>query len=195
VVPAGETPGTRGGGPAPAAPAPAAPGRPARPVGPGAPGAAGKPTAAPSSSLAALNDRLRSLLPHGDASTMGHFTPGFGPPDLDLVRRYVPVDVLAATFGLITVTRTTFRADSITYVFERRKDIFGRETCRALRFTPHPLPPAPPRFDPNHPPLFGPDAPNIKPDVEYVNVSCDARGIEAVEPGSLLKPPAPTARP
>jgi hypothetical protein len=126
---------------------------------------------------------------------MGHFTPGFGPPDLDLVRQYVPVDVLATAFGLIRVTRTLVRADSTTYVFERRKDIFGREVCRALRFTPHPLPPAPPRFDPNHPLSFpGPNR-DLKPEIEYVNVSCDARGIEAVEPGSLLKPPAPTAHP
>jgi len=126
---------------------------------------------------------------------MGHFTPSFSLPDVDLVRRYVPLDVLAETFGLIRVTRTMARADSTTYVFERRKDIFGREVCRALRFTPHPLPSAPPRFDPNHPLQFGPDAPNIKPEVEYVNVSCDARGIQAIEPGSLLKGPAPTARP
>jgi hypothetical protein len=171
------------------------PARPLGPAGPAAPGAAGKPAAAPTSSLAALNDRLRSLLPHGDANTMSHFAPGYSPPELDLVRQYVPLDVLAATFGLITVTRTTVRADSVTYVFERRKDIFGRETCRALRFTPHPIPPAPPRVDANHLPLFGPDAPNIKPEIEYVNVSCDARGIQAVEPGSLLKAPAPTARP
>jgi hypothetical protein len=145
--------------------------------------------------LAALNDRLRSLLPHGDANTMGHFTPAFTPPDDDLVRRFVPADVLAATFGLVTVTRTTYRAGSTTYVFERRKDIFGREVCRALRFTPHPLPSAPPRFDPNHPLQFGPDAPNIKPEVEYVNVSCEARGMQAVEPGSLLKSPAPPGGP
>jgi hypothetical protein len=125
---------------------------------------------------------------------MGHFTPGFSPSELDLIREYVPVDVLAATFGLITVTRTTYRAGSTTYVFERRKDIFGREVCRALRFTPHPQPSAPPRFDPNRV-QFGPDAPNIKPEVEYVDVSCNARGIELVEPGSLLKSPAPAARP
>jgi hypothetical protein len=145
--------------------------------------------------LAALNDRLRSLLPHGDAKTVGRYTPGFGAPDLDLVRELVPLDVLASTFGLIQVRRTTIQADSTTYVFERRKDIFGRETCRALRFTPHPLPSAPPRFDPNHPMQFGPDAPNIKPELAYVNVSCDDRQIRAVEPGSLLKSPAPAARP
>lgn len=145
--------------------------------------------------MSSLNDRLRSLLPHGDAKTVGRYTPGFTAPDLDLVREFVPVNVLAATFGLIQVERTTVRAGSTTYIFEHRKDIFGRDTCRALRFTPHPLPSAPPRFDPNHPMQFGPDAPNIKPEIEYVNVSCDGHGIQAVEPGSLLKSPAPAARP
>ena len=140
-----------------------------------------------------LNDKLRSLLPRGDVNTMGHFTPGFSTSELDLVREFVPVDVLAKTFGLISVSRTTYRAGSTTYVFEHRKDIFGREVCRALRFTPHPLPSAPPRFDPNHPMQFGPDAPNIKPEVEYVDVSCNARGLVPVEPGSLLKSPAPGA--
>jgi hypothetical protein len=126
---------------------------------------------------------------------MSHYAPHYGAPELDLVRQYVPVDVLAATFGLITVTRTLVRADSTTYVFERRKDIFGREVCRAVRFTPHPLPPPPPHYDTNHPPLFVPDAPNLKPEVEYVDVSCTAHGIVPIEPGSLLSSPAPAAHP
>jgi hypothetical protein len=142
-----------------------------------------------------LNDRLRAMLPKGPVAP-GHYTP----PALDpsaATAAYEkalapPAEVLAETFGLIRVTRTAFRADSVAYVFERRKDIFGREVCRAFRVTDHPKPP-PPTPVPN---LVGgfsrpyiPDrSPDLKPVVEYVNVSCNDRGMEHIVPGTLTTP-------
>jgi hypothetical protein len=131
---------------------------------------------------------MRAMLPHGEAETMHDYTTGMDAPDLDLVERYVPAVVLAETFGLIHVTRTVMRADSTTYVFEHTRDIFGRERCRALRFTPHPLPPAPPRFDPNHPAAWPPAQPALTPAIEYLDVKCDDARIQVIAPGSLKRP-------
>ncbi len=148
----------------------------------------------PSSSLDALNARLRAMLPHG-AVAPGHFTPATDPREAleDYERALAPpAEVLAETFGIIRVQRTLMVADSIAYVFERKRDLLGRETCRAFRVTEHPLPP-PPTPPPS---LVGgfsrpalPDRnPDVKPVVEYVDVSCSDRRIEKVEPGSLTTP-------
>ncbi len=132
------------------------------------------------------------MLPHGDAETMGRYAaPGMSTPDLDLVARYVPAEVLAETFGLIQVTRSVYRADSTTYVFERKRDIFGREVCRALRLTPHPLPTSPPRFDPNHGIVWADRNPDLKPDIAYLDVSCNDPRMHAITPGSLPHPATP----
>ena len=98
-----------------------------------------------------------------------------------------PAEVLAKTFGLIRVKRTAFVADSVAYVFERRQTPFG-ERCRAFRVTDHPKPPPPPRFDPSHPLAFPDRNPDLKPVVEYIDVSCNDRRMEPVEPGSLATP-------
>jgi hypothetical protein len=133
-------------------------------------------------------------LPHGPV-TPGRYTPGLDPNAA--VSAYEaalapPAEVLAATFGLIRVTRTTYTADSVAYVFERKKDLFGREVCRAFRVTDHPKPP-PPTPVPN---LIGgfsrpyiPDRPpDLKPVIEYVDVSCNDHRMERIAPGTLTTP-------
>jgi hypothetical protein len=103
-----------------------------------------------------------------------------------------PAYVLAATFGLIRVSRTVVHADSVAYVFERKKDLLGREVCRAFRITDHPLPPRPTPA----PSLSGgfarpviPDRlPDLKPEVEFVDVSCNDPRMERIAPGSLTTP-------
>lgn len=153
----------------------------------------GPPTGAPGGDkLAGLNARLRAMLPHGDADTMAHYAaPPMDPPDLDLVERYVPAEVLAETFGLIRITRTVFHADSTTYVFERKRDIFGREVCRAVRFTPHPQQTPPPRWDPNHGLVWAGRSPDLKPEVDYIDVSCSDPRMQPVAPGSLARKATP----
>jgi hypothetical protein len=100
--------------------------------------------------------------------------------------------VLAATFGLIRVARTVVHADSIAYVFERKKDILGREVCRAFRITDHPQPPPPtppPSLAGGFPRPYLPDRPpDLKPVVEYVDVSCNDPRMERIAPGSLTTP-------
>jgi hypothetical protein len=104
----------------------------------------------------------------------------------------VPESVLAKTFGLIRRTRTQVRAASVTYVFERTFDLFGREVCRAFRITEHPQATPPPRFDPNR--LVFPDRnPDLRPTTDYVFVPCDDPSMRKVVPGSLATPsPKPT---
>ncbi|MEA2667053.1 MAG: hypothetical protein QOI11_3997 [Candidatus Eremiobacteraeota bacterium] len=202
VSPSGAAAGT--GPPGAGTPGPAAPG--AGPPGSAAPAAgqpAGRSAASPSGAApgpqgspdatALLNAKLKALT-LGGGSTMKQY----GPDAADLARRAVeayeaavapPAEVLAKTFGLIRVRRTAFVADSVAYVFERRQTPFG-ERCRAFRVTDHPKPPPPPRFDPNHPernPI--PDRnPDLKPEVEYIDVSCSDRRMEPVVPGSLKTP-------
>ena len=98
--------------------------------------------------------------------------------------------MLAKTFGLIRVTRTLFVADSVAYVFERRQTPFG-ERCRAFRVTDHPKPPAARRASTPTTPTAtrSPDRnPDLKPVVEYIDVSCNDRRMEPVVPGSLTTP-------
>jgi hypothetical protein len=104
----------------------------------------------------------------------------------------VPESVLAKTFGLIRRTRTVMRAASVTYVFERTFDLFGRQVCRAFRITEHPQPTPPPRFDPNAL-VFPGRNPDLKPTADYVLVPCDDPSMRKVVPGSLASPsPQPT---
>jgi hypothetical protein len=135
------------------------------------------------------------MLPHGPVAP-GRYTPAPVDPN-DAVGAYEralapPAEVLAETFGLIRVSRTLAHADSIAYVFERRRDLLGRETCRAFRITDHPQPPPPtpmPAIMGGFPRPYLPDRnPDLKPIVEYVDVSCNDRRMERVEPGSLRTP-------
>lgn len=135
------------------------------------------------------------MLPHGPVAP-GHY----GDTEIDprsAVDEYEkalapPAEVLAATFGLIRVNRTLLHADSVAYVFERKRDLLGRETCRAFRVTDHPPPPPPTPM----PRLLGgfarpslPDRnPDLKPIVEYVDVSCNDPRMEKIVPGSLRTP-------
>jgi hypothetical protein len=134
------------------------------------------------------------MLPHGPVAP-GHYTPPLDPAAATEARDAAlapPLEVLAATFGLIRVTRTAFRADSVTYVFERKRDLFGREVCRAFRITDHPLPPPPtpqPSLSGGFPRPYIPDRnPDLKPVVEYVDVSCNNPRMEKIVPGSLKTP-------
>jgi hypothetical protein len=100
-----------------------------------------------------------------------------------------PAEILARTFGLIRVHRTTTVADSVAYVYERVSTPFG-ERCRAYRVTEHPLPPPPQKFDFTNP-YRNPvprGIPDLKPMIETVDVSCRDRRMEAVVPGSLKTP-------
>lgn len=132
------------------------------------------------------------MLPHGPVNSIK----GYGPAAIDPAEAAadweklvaVPADVLARTFGLIRRTRTLVHADSVAYVFERTKDLFGREICRAFRITEHPPPTPPPRFDPKNPLVFPDRNPNQRPITEYVNVSCDDPSMRKVVPGSLATP-------
>jgi len=103
-----------------------------------------------------------------------------------------PAEVLAATFGLIRVRRTIVHADSVAYVFERKRDILGREVCRAFRITDHPEPPpptAPPSLQGGQPRIMFPDRPpDIKPIIEFVDVRCNDPRMERIVPGSLKTP-------
>jgi hypothetical protein len=105
----------------------------------------------------------------------------------------VPAEVLASTFGLIRTSQTVVRANSITYVFERKRDVFGREVCRAFRVTEHPKPTPPPRIDASKP-VFPDRDPDLEPITEYVDVSCNDPAMQHVPPGSLASP-HPTAPP
>jgi hypothetical protein len=165
-------------------------------LGAASPGAGTARAPAPQGSpdaTALLNAKLKALTLGG-----GSTVKSYGPDAADLARRAVeayeaaiapPAEVLAKTFGLIRVSRTAFVADSVAYVFERRQTPFG-ERCRAFRITDHPKPPAPARFDPNHPeraPI--PDRnPDLKPEVQFIDVSCNDRRMEPVVPGSLRTP-------
>ncbi|MDB5071269.1 MAG: hypothetical protein JWM87_2380, partial [Candidatus Eremiobacteraeota bacterium] len=157
--------------------------------GPAPPGPSASPNA-----LSSLNERLRAMLPKGPV-TPGRYTPGLDPnAAVDAYEKALapPAEILAATFGLIRVKRTLVHADSIAYVFERRRDVLGREVCRAFRITDHPQPPPPTPM----PSLAGgfarpylPDrSPDLKPVVETVDVSCNDPRMEKVEPGSLRTP-------
>jgi len=134
------------------------------------------------------------LLPHGPV-TPGHYAPGLDPNAAVAAYEAAvapPAEVLAATFGLIRVTRTSFTADSVAYVFERKKDLFGREVCRAFRVTDHPKPP-PPTPVPNviggfARPYIPDRPPDLKPVVEYVDVSCNDHRMERFAPGTLTTP-------
>jgi len=135
------------------------------------------------------------MLPKGPV-TPGRYTPGLDPnAAVDAYEKALapPAEVLAATFGLIRVQRTLIHADSVAYVFERKRDLLGREVCRAFRVTDHPLPP-PPTPVPgirigSFPQPYIPDRPrDLKPVVEYVDVSCNDPRMEKIEPGSLRTP-------
>jgi hypothetical protein len=103
-----------------------------------------------------------------------------------------PAEVLAKTFGLIRVSRTLVHADSVGYVFERKRDLLGREVCRAFWVTDHPPPPPPtpqPSLAGGFPRPYLPDRnPDLKPIVEYVDVSCNDHRMENIVPGSLKTP-------
>jgi hypothetical protein len=134
------------------------------------------------------------MLPKGPVAP-GRYTPGLDPNAAVAAYEKAlepPAYVLAATFGLIRVTRTLYHADSVAYVYERRKDMFGREVCRAFQVTDHPQPPpptAPPSLVGGFARPYIPDrSPDLKPVIEYVNFSCDDRRMERFPPGTLTTP-------
>jgi hypothetical protein len=154
------------------------------------------PSAAPSSAaLASLNDRLRAALPTKPTAGMQHvdLNGGYSPGSvLDAYERALapPLEILAKTFGLIYVTRTQTRADSVAYVYERVHGLLGKDVCRAYKITEHPLRDVEKPPDYSKPGAVSFPAPlrDVKPDIETVEVPCDDKGIIKVEPGSLKSP-------
>jgi hypothetical protein len=185
------------GRPASAAPA-AAPARtsaPAAPPPPPQPPPAPIPSAfPPASALANLNARLRAALPSASPPAMQRVDLNRYSTNsvLDAYEAALapPLEILAKTFGLIYTTRTLTRADSVAYVYERTRDVLGREVCRAYRITEHPQRPAPARVDHAAPGAvdFPRPLPDVTPSIETVDVSCRAPGMIPVEPGSLTSP-------
>ena len=138
-----------------------------------------------------MNERLRQLSRGGPVD---YTTKRLGAADIaqavvDAYEKALapPAEILARTFGLIWTTRTVLHADSVAYVYERTRDVLGREVCKAYRITEHPLQPAPARFDPNKPQFPGP-LPNATPLLETVDVRCNDAGMQHVAAGSLTSP-------
>jgi hypothetical protein len=104
-----------------------------------------------------------------------------------------PPEVLAATFGIIRERRSNLHPDSVTYVFgEPRRNLMGRTVCRGWRVTDHPHaspPPASSSLMGGRTTLVlpGPN-PDLKPQIDYVDVECDDARMEKHVPGSLATP-------
>jgi hypothetical protein len=154
------------------------------------------PTVAPSAAgLGNLNDRLRAALPTKPTAGMQKVDLGSGYTTNRVLDAYEaalapPLEVLAKTFGLIYTTRTITHADSVEYVYERVHGLLGKDVCRAYKITEHPLRPvdsAPDVSKPGAITLPGPLR-DVKPDIETVEVSCDAPGMIKVQPGSITTP-------
>jgi hypothetical protein len=160
------------------------------------PSASPAPAPTPAPGLASLNDRLRAALPTKPTAGMQRVDLGAGYSTQRVLDAYEaslapPLEILAKTFGLIYTTRTTFRADSVAYVYERTHDVvLGHDVCHAYRITEHPLRQvvaAPDVSKPGGVSFPGPPS-DDKPDIERVDVACDAKGMIKVEPGSLKSP-------
>jgi hypothetical protein len=164
------------------------------------------PSPAPSATPAAtglgnLNDRIRAALPTKPTAGMREVPLGPGYSTNRVLDAYEatlapPLEILAKTFGLIYTTRTLARADSVEYVYERVHGLLGKDVCRAYKITEHPLRPSDSRPDVSKPgALTLPGAlHDVKPDIETVEVPCDAPGMIKVEPGSITTP-VPRRRP
>jgi hypothetical protein len=101
-----------------------------------------------------------------------------------------PIAILAKTFGLIYTTRTIRHADSVAYVYERTRDLLGHEVCKAYRITEHPQRPVDVAPNVSKPGAVSFPAPlrDVKPEIETINVSCNAPDMVKVEPGSITTP-------
>jgi hypothetical protein len=156
------------------------------------------PSAAPSAggSLANLNERMRAALPTAPTATMRPVNLNGGYNSDGVLSAYEaalapPLEVLAKTFGLIYTTRTISRADSVTYVYERtHSPILGHDICRAFKITEHPLREAEHPVLPVGPGVVAFPGPlrDVKPELERVEVPCNAKGMIEVVPGSLKTP-------
>jgi hypothetical protein len=145
--------------------------------------------------LGSLNDRLRAALPTKPTAGMQKVDLGSGYTTNRVLDAYEaalapPLEILAKTFGLIYTTRTLTHADSVEYVYERVHGLLGKDVCRAYKITEHPLRPVDSPPDVSKPgALTLPGAlRDVKPDIETVEVSCDAPGMIKVEPGSITTP-------
>ena len=150
-------------------------------------------TAAPG--LASLNDRLRAMIATKPTAHMERVDLGKPSTADDVLSAYEaklapPLAVLAKTFGLIYTERTQRHADSIDYVYERMRDVFGHEVCRAFRIIEHPLRPVEQAAVPIGPGVVSFPAPlrDVPPVVETATVSCAAAGFIPVRPGSITTP-------
>ncbi len=172
--------------------------------------AAPVPAAPPamSSGLAALNARMKALLPSGAAGGVRSYDLGAYQTQrvVDAYEATLapPLAILLKTFGVIYTKRTAAQADSVAYVYEKRR-VLGVDVCRAWTIVEHPLRVAGPNAD--HigpvlaPTLPGP-LPDLKPQVDTEIVPCDAKGMITVVPGTLtspvprrIEPPEPSPSP
>jgi hypothetical protein len=164
-------------------------------------------TASPAApGLASLNDRLRAALPTKPTAGMQRVDLGSGYSANRVLDAYEAalapsLAILAKTFGIIYTTRTITHADSVAYVYERTHLLLGGDVCRAYRITEHPLRPVDAAPDETKPGAVSFPAPlrDQKPEIETVELPCDAPGMIKVAPGSLTTPvprrPAPPPRP
>jgi hypothetical protein len=161
------------------------------------------PSAAPPAKpLSSLNDRLRALLPTKPTAGMREVPLGGSYSTdrvLDAYERLLapPLEIMAKTFGLIYTTRTATHADSVAYVYERDHNVLtGHDFCRAYRITEHPLRPVESAVDPTKPGAVTFPGPlrDVKPEIDKVEVPCEAPGMIPRVPGSITTP-VPRLRP
>ncbi len=157
--------------------------------------AAPEPAQTESPALAALNARMKALLPTGAAGgSMAAVDMGTYHTDrvLDAYEASLapPLEILLKTFGLIYTKRTAGQADSVAYVYERTR-ILGVEVCKAYTIVEHPLRVAGPNGD-HIGPVAAPTLPgplrDLKPEITTEVVPCNAKGMIPVVPGSLTSP-------
>jgi hypothetical protein len=156
------------------------------------------PQHTPSRSDDALNDRLRSLIPHGPVD----FTPKRVSAGANEVTDQVqaayeaalapPPEILAKTFGIISHKRTVGEPDSIAYVFEQYK-IGPFTACKAYKIVEHPFAPSsawtPTPVGAGVKADFPAPSRGTPPDVGIVTiVPCNPSSYTHVEPGSITTP-------
>ncbi|GAC1414751.1 MAG: hypothetical protein NVSMB5_03070 [Candidatus Velthaea sp.] len=145
------------------------------------------------SSGGSLNDRLRALSQGGPVDYTPKRVQVSDPTAIRdrIVNAYEaelapPPEILARTFGLVRLKRTTAYADSISYVFDRTT-ILGIPACKAYKITEHPY--TRPAADLSKNPLAdtGRQLATYEKEITTI-VPCTEKSYSPVVPGSLGKP-------
>ena len=150
--------------------------------------------AAVGSRPSSLNDRLKAALPTAPTAGLKRYDLGGYQTDriLDAYEAQLapPLEILAKTFGLLYTRRTAFQADSVAYVYERTRNLLGQEVCKAYTIVEHPLRTAPPNTDHIGPAAAAYPGPprDLKPEITTQEISCSARGMIKIVPGSMTSP-------